>query len=89
MPDGKVYRGENNTGTPTKNEYTAANSGEDDLYSGQDGAVFRKTKSGWQRYEGGGWREIGSDEQAALERQHQARQAGYQNYDEYLRQKNQ
>jgi len=89
MPDGKVYRGENRSGTLTKNEYTAANSGKDDLYSGTDGAVYRKTETGWQRYEGGSWREITGDERASLERQYQARQAGYQNYDEYLRQKKQ
>jgi len=89
MPDGKVYRGENSSGTPTKNEYTAANSGKDDLYSGSDGGVYRRTKTSWQRYEGGSWRDITGDERASLERQHQARQAGYQNYDEYLRQKKQ
>jgi len=89
MPDGKVYRGENSSGTPTKNEYTAANSGKDDLYSGTDGGVYRKTETGWQRYEGGGWRDITGDERVSLERQYQAREAGYQNYDEYLRQKKQ
>ena len=42
----------------------------------QDGGVFRKTAGGWQRYQGGGWREISSEEQASLERQYTARQAG-------------
>jgi hypothetical protein len=87
MPDGKVYRGENQSGTQTKNEYTAAKRGKGDLYSGSDGGVYRRSEAGWQRYEDGRWREVSGDDQASLERQYQARQAGYKNYDEYLRQK--
>lgn len=89
LPDGKVYRGEKPSATRGKNSYTAANNGEDDLYSDQDGGIYRKTANGWQRYQGGGWREVSGEELASLERQYTARQAGYRNYDEYLAQKQQ
>jgi hypothetical protein len=89
LPDGKRYRGENQSASRGKNSYTAANNGEDDLYSDQDGGIYRKTANGWQRYQGGGWREVSGEELATLERQYTARQAGYRNYDEYLAQKRQ
>jgi hypothetical protein len=86
LPDGKVYREEKQSAPRENRSYAAANNGKDDLYSGQEGGIFRKTANGWQRYQGGGWRDISGEEALALDRQHEARQAGYQNYDEYRKQ---
>lgn len=86
MPDGQVYRGEKKSAARASKSFTAANDGEDDLYSGQQGGIYRKTATGWERYQGGGWRLVSGEEQASLERQQAARQAGYRNYDEYRKQ---
>ena len=88
MPDGKPLQGRKTTTTGQADSYTAKNNGRDDLYSGPNGEVFRKTESGWQQRKSGSWRDMDAASSEYLEQQYRARQAGYENYDEYLRQRN-
>jgi hypothetical protein len=65
---------------------SAVNNGADDLYSGQGGEIYRKSAAGWQKLEGGSWKNLQGAEQEHLDRQYQARQEGYRNYDLYQQQ---
>ncbi len=89
LPDGKLYQGEKAVNRGSIDSYVAGNNGQDDLYSGPDGQVYRKTQGGWQQHKDGGWRDLADTDSEYLEQQYRARQAGYKNYDEYLRQRNQ
>ncbi len=64
----------------TRSELASQNNGADDLYSGSDGNVYRRTAKGWQRHENGQWRTLGGEAQHYLEQQYQARETGYRNY---------
>ena len=60
---------------------TVARGADNNVYAGRDGNVYRHQSDGqWQQYEGrgegsGGWSNVDKT-QASLDRQHQARQAG-------------
>jgi hypothetical protein len=64
----------------TRSELASQNNGSDDLYSGSDGNVYRRTPQGWQRHENGTWKTLGGDAQRYLEQQYEARDTGYRNY---------
>ena len=38
-------------------------SGSGDVYAGRDGSVYKKQGDGWQKYENGGWNDVGTPEQ--------------------------
>jgi hypothetical protein len=63
-----------------KSALASANNGPDDLYSGSDGNVYRRTSKGWQRHENDQWITLGGDDQRYLEKQYNARNTGYKNY---------
>jgi hypothetical protein len=87
MPDGKPYRDESSTATAPTGTFVAGNNGSDDLYAGPNGKVFRKTESGWEQRVASSWYEADASDQVYLNQQFEARQAGYENYDEYVRQR--
>jgi hypothetical protein len=65
----------------TSTRLTAANNGIDDLYSSPDGEVYRKRAQGWQKLENSHWTDLPKESQDYLDRQYEARQTGYRNYD--------
>ena len=81
--------GEKTTNTTPGSSYVASNNGQDDLYSDANGQVFRKTNSGWQQHKNGDWHPVAKTDSEYLDQQFKARQSGYNNYDEYLRQRSQ
>jgi hypothetical protein len=77
------YYGSSRSAAPgeVRSELASENNGSDDLYSGSDGMVYRRTPRGWQRREDGRWVTLGDSSQAYLERQYQARETGYRQYE--------
>jgi hypothetical protein len=61
-----------------------ANNGDDDLYSGPNGEIYRKTGAGWQQMEGQNWVTVSGAGQEYLDRQFDARQTGYRNYEQRI-----
>ncbi len=89
MPDGSGYgekdrKGSANPGTPVSYRDSAG-----DPYTTPQGGVYRKTAEGWQQYRDGNWSHLDRKNQEYVERQYQAKQAGYRNYNAYQRQKSQ
>ena len=64
-----------------RSELASQNNAADDLYSGSDGKVYRRTDVGWQRHENGQWVTLGDAAQNYLEQQYRARETGYRQYE--------
>ncbi len=89
MPDGSRYGGEERKAPAKVAAPVSSRSGDDDLYTGPEGGIYRKTAEGWQQYRNGAWSHLDRRDQEYVERQYQAREDGYRNYDAYQRQKSQ
>jgi hypothetical protein len=89
MPDGSIYGGEGKKGSANAVAPVSSRDGAGDLYTDPEGRVFRKTAKGWQQYRDGDWSHLDRQDQEYVERQYQAREDGYRNYDAYQRQKSQ
>jgi hypothetical protein len=88
MPDGSRYGAEDRKGSAKPAAPASSRDGSGDLYTDPEGGVFRKTAEGWQQYKDGTWNHLERRDQEYVERQYQAREDGYRNYDAYQRQKN-
>ena len=89
MPDGSIYGAEDKKGSANPVAPVSSRDSAGDLYTDPEGRIFRKTAEGWQQYKDGDWSHLDRQDQEYVERQYQAREDGYRNYDAYQRQKSQ
>ena len=89
MPDGSIYGAEDKKGSANPVAPVSSRDSAGDLYTDPEGRIFRKTAEGWQQYKDGYWSHLDRQDQEYVERQYQAREDGYRNYDAYQRQKSQ
>ena len=66
---------------PRSQGMASANNSAEDLFSGPNGEVCRRTANGWQTWGDRGWEPVNPAHLAYLERQWEARRSGYSNYD--------
>jgi len=57
----------------------------DDIYASLDGTLFRRSTGNWQIYRDETWQPVSDSPPAEVLRQFEARQAGYQTYNDFLR----
>jgi len=90
MHDSNVYKGDGKQIDNSAPVLAEANAGEDDLYSGPDGGVYRRTGGNWEKYSDGTWLRVsGSGADRILEnldKQYAMRQSAFRDYDKFRNQ---